>query len=219
MKPRLLFAHGWALDRSLWDGVLAALGDDARDAIVLDAGYYGRPVNSPAIDPARPLLGVGQSLGALELLTAPPAPLAGLVVLDGFARFAATADFPQGVPLRVLQLMKRRLGADPQAVAAESLTRALAGQRTGGQVNRETLAQGLDRLMTLDGRAAALELAIWRLHASNDPVADPAAADASFAGARVIADVRREAADHLSPITAPGACARLIRAAVQALST
>ena len=30
---RLLFSHGWALDRTLWDGVLTVLGQDAAGAM------------------------------------------------------------------------------------------------------------------------------------------------------------------------------------------
>ena len=82
MKPALLLAHGWALDRTLWDRVLEALGEDANRAFVRDAGYYGRPADPK---PEGPALGVGQSLGALELLNDPPPGLRGVVALDGFA--------------------------------------------------------------------------------------------------------------------------------------
>ena len=45
---RLLFAHGWALDRSLWDRLLPELGPLASEAVILDAGYYGPKI--PACD-------------------------------------------------------------------------------------------------------------------------------------------------------------------------
>jgi pimeloyl-[acyl-carrier protein] methyl ester esterase len=217
VKPRLLFAHGWALDRTLWDGVLAALGEDAADGVVFDAGFYGDPLPWPALDSRRPLLGVGQSLGNLELLTAPPAPLAGLVVIDGFARFGQGPDFPLGVPPRVLQRMRDWLAEDPK-VLMDFLTRA------GGQVpaaatsNGPRLAEGLERLETLDGRAAARGLPLWRLHAEGDAIATLAMADASFEGCDVVERRIRPATDHLSPLHDPEACADIIGAALTALT-
>ena len=56
---KLLLRHGWALDRTLWDGVLAALDADADggDVCVVDAGYYGRPAAPPVA--GERMLGVG----------------------------------------------------------------------------------------------------------------------------------------------------------------
>lgn len=208
MSPTLLFVHGWALDRTLWDKVLGALGEEARGAGVRDAGYYGRP-GDPAVE--GPLLGVGQSLGALELLAEPPPGLAGVVALDGFARFGRAADFPEGVGGRVLERMKARIGDD---VLAEFVERA-GGKLPEGEPDAEHLIAGLDRLYALDGRACRLP--VWRLHADQDPIAPLAMADASFAGMDVRERRIRPSTDHLSPLTAPHACADLIRTAVEAL--
>ena len=218
MKPRLLFVHGWALDRTLWERVLDALGPDAGEAEVLDAGYYGHAARPRLIGRA-PVLGVGQSLGVLELLAAPPTPLAGLVAIDGFARFAQGEDFPEGQPIAGLKRMSRRLALAPGPLLADFMAKALSGfARPAGAPDRRALSAGLDRLGALDGRAAAARLPIWRLHASADPIAPLALADASFAGADVRARRVREAADHLSPMTAPKACADLIRDALAALA-
>jgi pimeloyl-[acyl-carrier protein] methyl ester esterase len=216
VKPRLLFAHGWALDASLWDGVIAALGEDAADAAVVDAGYYGDPRPWPVMDPGRPLLGVGQSLGNLELLTAPPARLAGLVVIDGFARFTLAPDFPRGVPGRLLQRMRDWLGEDPK-VLMDFLTRAGGQVPAGATADVARLTAGLERLEVLDGRAAARTLPLWRLHADGDTVAALAMADASFESCDVRERRIRPATDHLSPLHDPQACAALIRAALTAL--
>ena len=218
MKPRLLFAHGWALDRTLWDPVLAELGADAQGAVVMDAGYYGRPADPLTLGHA-PILGVGQSLGVLELLAEPPAPLVGLVAIDGFARFAARPDFPEGQPAALLKLMDSALKTQPGRLLGEFMAKALPGAPPLLQFpDPDVLARGLEKLMTLDGRAAARRLPIWSLHARFDPIAPLAMADASFAGADVRERRVREAADHLSPITAPRACADLIRAALRALN-
>lgn len=218
MKPRLLFAHGWALDRTLWDKVLDLLGPIAEGAQVLDAGYWGRPAR-PGPAEAAPVLGVGQSLGGLQLLTQPTSPLAGLVTIDGFARFAAGPDFLAGQSLAVLNRMARRLEREPDRLLAEFMHTALPGAAPpAGAPDLGALAVGLDQLRARDGRAAAGRLPIWRLHASGDPIAPLEMADASFAGADVRARRVRDAADHLSPISAPEACADLIRQALRALS-
>jgi pimeloyl-[acyl-carrier protein] methyl ester esterase len=208
VSPTLLFAHGWALDRTLWDKVLAALGEDAQGALVRDAGYYGRPVEPLA---PFPLLGVGQSLGALELLAEPPAGLIGVVALDGFARFGKAADFPEGAPARVLERMKARLG---EGVLAEFVTRA-GGALPAGEPDVARLTEGLDRLYAFDGRACPLP--VWRLHADQDPIAPLAMADASFAGMNVVERRVRPSTDHLSPLTAPHACAALVRSALKSV--
>ena len=209
MSLSLLFAHGWALDRTLWDPVLAALGADAEGAAVRDAGYYGRPADPK---PEGPALGVGQSLGALELLNDPPPGLRGVVALDGFARFGPAPDFPEGVRSRVLERMNRRLA---QGALDEFVSRA-GGARPAGKPDPERLTEGLERLHTLDGRACRLP--VWRLHAEGDPIAPLAMADASFAGLKVVGRRTRPSTDHLSPQHAPEACADLIRAALKALS-
>jgi len=205
----LLFAHGWALDRTLWDKVLEALGDEAQVALVRDAGYYGRPADPVA---KGPVLGVGQSLGALELLAEPPEGLVGVVALDGFARFGRAPDFPEGVPTRVLQRMKARIG---DGALAEFVARA-GGELPKGEPDPKRLIQGLDRLHVIDGRACRLP--VWRLHADGDPIATLAMADASFVGMKVVERRIRPSTDHLSPLTAPHACADLIRAALKALA-
>jgi pimeloyl-[acyl-carrier protein] methyl ester esterase len=203
----LLFAHGWALDRTLWDRVLAALGEHAPPAVARDAGYYGRPQ-----DPAAqgPVLGVGHSMGALELLAEPPQGLVGVVALDGFARFGKGPDFPEGVAGRVLERMKARIG---EGVLADFVERA-GGELPEGEPDAERLAQGLDRLYALDGRACRLP--VWRLHAEGDPIAALALADASFDGMKVVERRIRPSTDHLSPLAAPHACADLIRTALAA---
>jgi pimeloyl-[acyl-carrier protein] methyl ester esterase len=205
----LLFVHGWALDRTLWNKVLDVLGDDADGAMVRDAGYYGHSADPVA---EAPVLGVGQSLGALELLAEPPAGLVGVVTLDGFARFGRAEDFPQGVPGRVLERMKARIA---DGALAEFVERA-GGELPQGEPDARRLSAGLDRLHTLDGRACRLP--VWRLHAEHDPIATLAMADASFAGLKVQERRIRPSTDHLSPLTAPHACAELIQAALGALA-
>ena len=211
---KLLFAHGWALDRSLWTGVLEALGPLAAGAVVLDQGYYGRPHRPPVLEPERRWLGIGQSLGSLELLADPPVPLAGLVAIDGFARYSQASDFRQGVPPRVLQRMAQWLEEDG-VLPVDFVSRA-GGVAPPGERDIPRMVEGLKRLEALDGRRSTLP--IWSLHADRDPIATLPMAEASFAGMDLRARQVREAADHLSPLHAAQACAALIRDAIQALA-
>jgi pimeloyl-ACP methyl ester carboxylesterase len=101
---------------------------------------------------------------------------------------------------------------------ADFLGRSLKGVAPpAGEPDRAALARGLDRLVDLDGRRAVKDLPVWRLHAANDPIAPLALADASFAEAAEHERRLRPGDDHLSPLTAPHACAALIRCAVLAL--
>lgn len=203
---RLLFVHGWALDRTLWVPVLKLLGGDS---LVNDAGYYGRPARPPI---EGPILGVGHSLGVLELLAAPPPGLKAVVAIDGMARFGQAADFPLGVPGRVLARMRKRVA---DGVLAEFIARA-GGAVPAGAPDFGRLQQGLDKLEILDGRACRLP--VWRLQAEGDPIAALAMSDASFDGLDVRERRIRPSTDHLSPLHDPGACADLIRTARKALS-
>ena len=211
---KLLFAHGWALDRTLWTGVLEALGPLAAGAVVLDAGYYGRPHRPPVLEPERRWLGIGQSLGSLELLAAPPVPLTGVVAIDGFARYSQAPDFREGVPPRVLQRMAEWLEED--GVLPVDFVMRAGGTAPPGERDIPRMVQGLRRLETLDGRGSALP--IFSLHADGDPIATLAMAEASFQGMDVRERRVRQADDHLSPIHAPEACAALIRSAIEALA-
>jgi pimeloyl-[acyl-carrier protein] methyl ester esterase len=218
VSPRLVFAHGWGMDRSLWDAVLLEVGDLADGAIVLDAGYYGDPVAAGELD-GEALLGIGHSLGALELMIAPPAPLSGLVAIDAFARFTTAPDFPEGQDARVLRSVIRQMDRASPELVAEVVARTFKGQTPPpGEPCRDALASGLERLISLDGRGAVGGLRIWRLHADDDPAVPLALSDASFASCRVKARLVRAGADHLSPVTAPELCARLIRSAVETIS-
>jgi pimeloyl-ACP methyl ester carboxylesterase len=113
--------------------------------------------------------------------------------------------------------MARRLEQAPAAVTAEFLDRA-GGLTAPAAPDAETLGRGLERLERLDGRAAAARLPIWRLHAANDPIAPLDMADASFTDAAPRERRVREGRDHLSPLSAPDACAALIRQALRDLA-
>ncbi|WP_251864556.1 lysophospholipase [Achromobacter sp. Marseille-Q4962] len=207
-RPTLLFVHGWAFDARFWDGLRLRLGDWPH--AVADAGYYGAPVHPR---PDGPVVAIGHSLGVLRLLETLPPRCAGLVSINGFARFGGGPGFPQGVPRRLLDRMLARLAAEPEAAVREFRQRCGA-DGPGGAPRAEALAGGLQALRDLDLRHAldALPVPLLALAGGADPIAPPALTQAAFA-ARPAAELQwLPEGGHLLPATHAPWCAQHIRA-------
>lgn len=201
MTRALYLVHGWGFDASFWAPMLAHLPNVS--AQVVECGYFG-PEHRPAL-PQTPYLAVGHSAGSLALLGQDLPGCEGLVFFNGFPRFTAAPDFPDGTPERVLARMRARLKRDPIGVLQDF--RALCGTDAPlpGTPDLDALDRGLEALQTLDHRA---QTADWNdgLHwmtGTDDPFG---AAKAGFAtpGERV-------EGGHLLPLTQPELCAALIR--------
>ncbi|MCU7805482.1 MAG: hypothetical protein KZQ96_20015 [Candidatus Thiodiazotropha sp. (ex Lucinoma borealis)] len=65
MGVRVLLAHGWCFDISIWDDVIPLLKTNTCEAV--DFGYFCSP-HLPIISGETPLIGVGHSLGYIWLL-------------------------------------------------------------------------------------------------------------------------------------------------------
>jgi len=204
LRLPLVFLHGWGFDASTWKALRPYL--DGWEILAADAGYFGRPA-VPALPPA--YVTVGHSLGAMRSLEEGGG-CRGRVLINGFARFSAAADFPAGVAPRVLDRMLARLAADPAAVVGEFRRRCGAGAPdAAGGMDAAALAADLRCLRDGDARAA------WRsrglparvLAGEADPVVAPALTRASFGD-----DVAWCAGGgHLLPLTHPEWCAGHIR--------
>ncbi|MQR99118.1 alpha/beta hydrolase family protein [Gluconobacter aidae] len=201
MTRALYLVHGWGFDASFWTPMLARLPDV--NAQVVDCGYFGSG-HRPAL-PETPYLAVGHSAGSLALLGQDLPGCAGLVFFNGFPRFTAASDFPDGTPERLLTRMRARLKRDPVAVLHDF--RALCGTDAPlpGTPDGNALDRGLEALQQQDHRVKA---AGWgnRLHwmtGTDDPFG---AAQAGFASPG-----ERVAGGHLLPLTRPGSCAALVR--------
>ncbi|MBF0162042.1 MAG: alpha/beta hydrolase [Magnetococcales bacterium] len=211
--PLLLLVHGWGVGPGLWHGLRRALPEYPCHS--LDLGFFGKP--RLHIPPHQPLLAVGHSLGFLWLLHHLPQAewrdrCVGLVSIAGFSRFSRAADCPQGVPLRLLERMARRLPED-----AGGVLRAF-GQQGGTPlpphplpVDPAPLLQGLHWLRAWDGRAAlaAWEGPLYSLAARDDAIVPPALTAHCFATTRWL-----ERGGHLLPLSQVEACAAQIRAAL-----
>ena len=211
MMPRITLLHGWGYDADLWRHVLPLLTD--LDVEVADLGYFGARI--PPMSCAAPRIAVGHSLGAMWWLALADQPWQRLVAINGFARFTATADFPDGVAPRVLERMRKQFAVKPQQVLTD-FQAACGGSGPALPSDTSSLAQGLDLLVATDGRAALAGRStdVWALAARNDAIVPAAMSAAAFAALpeyrlRWIAD-----GDHLLPLSHPQECAQLICAAV-----
>lgn len=110
--------HGWSYGPTLWDRVAAALSGAPLRLERVDLGYFGpeRPPEQPPGSP--PDLLVGHSFGSLWALMAPDLAAVPVLAVNGFTRFAATPEFPDGVPPRGLARMIRGMSGDAAAVLA-----------------------------------------------------------------------------------------------------
>lgn len=201
MKPQLVFVHGWAFGPSFWDGLRASLHDLPSQA--LDLGYFGPEDTAFRRNGRDPVVAVGHSLGFQWLLGDAPFPLDALVSLGGFARF----DVPPG-PVRA---MRRGLGRDAAQVVqsfhqACALPHELAPDIASARTDR--LAEGLDRLLTLDRHEslASLTIPLLAVAAEDDLIAPPALSRAQFP-----APVMLACGGHAFPASRPDQCALLIR--------
>ncbi|MFC3173817.1 alpha/beta fold hydrolase [Novosphingobium bradum] len=205
---KIALFHGWGFDRSIWDAVIPLL--PGHDCEADNRGYFGTPATAGPAD-----LAVTHSLGTLRALAAPPAGCRALLALNGFDRFAAGADFPAGVPLRVIDRMLARLDAAPAAVVGTF--RETCGADAGPPIaDPARLHADLALLRDGDGRgcwAGPLVL----LEGAEDPIVSAGHRAACFADRP---DARRHVLPghgHLLPLTAPEACARAIAALAESL--
>ena len=201
MSLPLYLVHGWGFDASFWTSMLDHLPDV--EASIVDAGYFGAPSHPPL--PQVPYLAIGHSAGSLSLLSQDLPGCKGLVLFNGFARFSAADDFPDGVPARVLERMRRQLQKSPEAVLADFRKRCGTDEPLPGPPALERLDAGLEKLLLNDAREQA---ARWgdRLHwmtGRSDPFPP---ARSGFASPGSIVD-----GGHLLPLTEPALCANFIR--------
>ncbi|MCP1712078.1 pimeloyl-[acyl-carrier protein] methyl ester esterase [Kerstersia gyiorum] len=213
----LLFVHGWAFDASFWDEVRAhlTLHLPSYPQQVLDAGYFGAPVQ-PGVLPAPPsghwpahagpVIAIGHSLGAMQLLGRLPPRCAGLVMINGFARFCRSPDHPSGTPPRLLTRMLDKLAETPGEVVNDFRARCGAPACTRSP-EPAALATGLRALRDHDERAAlaGLTLPVRLLAGQSDPLVP-----APMSQALAIPDTHWHPGGHLLPLTDSAWCAERI---------
>ncbi len=191
----LILVPGWSFDES----VFAPMREGLPEARVV------RPWGDVAAVPEG-AIGVGHSLGGLWLLRHAAPRLRGLVLINGFARFTAAADWPDGVAPRVLARMRARLETEPAAVVAAFRAR-IGAPGDLPVVETGLLAAGLADLAAWDMRAvlAGLTVPVLCLAAPDDGLLSVgmSRATALLTGGEPV----WRAGGHCLPLTAPEWCA------------
>lgn len=198
---RILLIHGWCLDATLWEPVITSL--PGHQCHTLDLGYFGPPqLHIPLhID-----LAVGHSFGCLWAMQNPQLEGIPLVSVNGFHRFSAAPDFPQGTPVRVLERMLRRLREAPEEVLQAFLTRC-GGPPLPASFDARRLEEDLWRLLHDDARSLRERQPARALSADDDPLLPVTLSEQMFPGVLQ----RLPQGGHLLPLTAPQTVAEVIR--------
>jgi malonyl-CoA O-methyltransferase len=209
----LVFMHGWGFDATVWDGMREQLAESP--AVMLEAGYFGREIVMPGegVELPAAYVAVGHSLGAMRWLALHDPRCRGLVLVNGFPRFAASADFPEGVAPRLIDRMLARLAVDPAAVVGDFRKRCGAEDEPEGGPVSKLLEDGLRQLRDGDERSALAHIGVpvLVLAGDMDAIVPPALTTAAFADAAQ-AQVRWcEGGGHLLPLTHASWCAEYVR--------
>ncbi|MBF0143368.1 MAG: alpha/beta hydrolase [Magnetococcales bacterium] len=221
--PAIILVHGWGFGPGFWHPLLSHW---PVTAIRVNLGFFGRQ-HLPE-RPEGPWIGVGHSLGFLWILremertggSLPKERCLGLASINGFSRFSRQADFPAGVPGRVLERMRTALTQDPGATLAafrrqSGLEPSAPPQAPGIKTHHERLDAGLSWLATWDGRATLRTSAIplLALAARDDAIVPQAMTEAAFAG--LSGDRFKihwaEVGGHTLPLTQPALCATTLQ--------
>ena len=207
MTLRVTPVHGWGYDATLWREVLPLLA--GLDVEVADLGFFGQP-SLPA-KCAAPRIAVGHSLGALWWLALSDLPWTRLVAINGFPRFTAVPDYPQGVAPRVLERMRKRFATAPAAVLADFQS-ACGGAGPSLPADAGPLADGLGLLADSDGRAVLTQRRedIFALAARRDAIVPAAMSAAAFAALPAGRLRWIDGGGHLLPLSHPRDCAAMI---------
>jgi len=191
----LIFLHGWGFDRHFWDPLMARLEDF--DRVAWDLGFTGAPDMPP---PPAGAIAVGHSLGVLWLLRNRPFAWRKLVAINGFTRFAAGDDFPEGVPLKQIERLSAELKQAPLACVSAFRKRCGDPGPAPERIEEAHLQAGLDHLRSWDQRGDEVDLALC---GAADRVVPAQMSRACFRPERTL----WHEDGHLLPLTDPDWCA------------
>src|SRR5882757_1342124 len=149
--PDLVLLHGWGLNLRVWDGLAGELAKCFR-VIAMDLPGHGRSEWNPsARTPAEQAWQVhatlaaisdrycllGWSLGgqiALDLAAAMPGQVERLVLVATTPRFAASADWPYGMPASALEKLATQLRTNYKRTVSEFLELQVRGSAASEKV-------------------------------------------------------------------------------------
>jgi pimeloyl-[acyl-carrier protein] methyl ester esterase len=200
----VLFVHGWGFDADFWQPVAERLPDFRPRS--LDLGFFGEP-EAPSVE--RPLV-VAHSMGLAWALARVPRPWAGVVAVNGFARFTRCPSFIEGVAPRLVERMLNRFDAEPELVLRDFLSRCGVAAPTLDGFHHDRLRAALAWLADCDERATLdmLPCPLLALSGTRDVVVSEPMSRAAFLNRDL---VLAEGAGHTLPLSHPDWVASQIR--------
>jgi len=182
--PDLVLLHGWGLNLRVWDGLTRELSKSFR-IIAVDLPGHGRsPWNPKARTPAEQAWQVhaslasrsdrysllGWSMGgqiAIDLAAAMPGSVERLVLVATTPRFAASEDWPNGLPAATLEKLATQLRTNYKRTVSEFLELQVRGSAASekvlaelhaslfshGEAHPKALVAGLNTLKSSDLRS------------------------------------------------------------------
>ncbi|WP_085904643.1 alpha/beta fold hydrolase [Kiloniella majae] len=206
---RVIFVHGWGYGPDIWQSVIKLLGSN----ITCDQVNLGFSGNE-RIPLGHYDVAVGHSMGCQWLLSQDKITWEKSVFINGFSRFSACDDFPEGVHPRVIERMLRKLTKAPADVL-RSFHKLCDPQAITDYPVMETpdlskLTWGLNFLRDQDQRLNCAEKSSYILADKDDQVVTEAMTVKLFKGN----SEWTEGKGHLLPLTDPGACCSVIKRAI-----
>jgi pimeloyl-[acyl-carrier protein] methyl ester esterase len=182
--PDLVLLHGWGLNLRVWDGLTRVLSESFR-VIAVDLPGHGHSAWNPkARTPAEQAWQVhatlasisdrysllGWSMGgqiAIDLAAAMPGSVERLVLVATTPRFAASEDWPHGMPASSLEKLATQLRTNYKRTISEFLELQVRGSSASdkvladlhaslfshGEAHPKALAAGLNTLKNSDLRS------------------------------------------------------------------
>jgi len=185
MKPVLLMMGGWAHPAEALRPLADAVQEFAEPRLLA--------AHEPLLKLAAPTFLLGWSLGGLQVLRAAlaePERWLGLIFVNSTARFCSAPEWPHGIAVARVRAMKAALRKKPddilrQFFAEVAAPAVLAPAELDKKVcaalalGTDSLAAGLDELLTTDLRAAATRAAkpVLALHGRADQIIPCAAGE------------------------------------------
>lgn len=177
----LVFVHGWGCDAGVWNSLKILLAEYQHQS--LDLGFFDI-TQSNDFKSNSPFILIAHSYGLMAFFKyyylQKSEFLEGIVVLNSFGCFAQKQDFSCGIPMRQLEIMKRRLVESPKDVLNTFWQKIQLAECDQSRLNQATpnigkLLQGLQDLMQYDIRhdIAMLNIPMLAIAAKDDQLVSP----------------------------------------------
>ncbi|NVK18274.1 MAG: hypothetical protein HWE30_06250 [Methylocystaceae bacterium] len=142
----VVFVHGWGFDASFWEGIASEI--TGCDIQCVDMGFFGLQ-NKTLPDDA---IYITHSMGLAWTLERANH-VEALVVINGFTKFCASTDWPDGVAERMLTRMIRQFDRAPEKVWVEFMKNSgLDAPIYPDEADTNGLKTGLEYLLSVDVR-------------------------------------------------------------------